>query len=305
MTFVEGPEKLLSIVADMGLVLFTVLEDLGRLVPNDRLHGCDALLGVAFFAICFDQIAQREYECIGTSLVLDPVTFERVFPFLVDREYAFDKHLRQVIERSCGLHQHERCCQRQEFVRLQVFHLGRVQGSCLDGQLLDFALRYVGEQLGRKQFALLRDDKQVINEVAQVHEGRTGRLLFELFPAGETSAILDNEERVQGGSCLLRNSLRDPAVEAARGNGSDVVRRFVQRGKGREFKAFPGEFFHERLDPADLNSGFAAWGSLLGDEVLATALLDRLLHHAEVIPINGRSYRMKDRSAGAAGGGQT
>jgi DNA replication protein DnaC len=33
----------------------------------------------------------------------------------------------------------------------------------------------------------------------------------------------------------------------------------------------------------------------LGDEVLATALLDRLLHHAEVIAINGRSYRMKDR----------
>jgi DNA replication protein DnaC len=43
------------------------------------------------------------------------------------------------------------------------------------------------------------------------------------------------------------------------------------------------------------NTGFSAWGELLGDEVLATALLDRLLHHAEVIPINGRSYRMKDR----------
>jgi len=52
------------------------------------------------------------------------------------------------------------------------------------------------------------------------------------------------------------------------------------------------------------NTGFSAWGSLLGDEVLATALLDRLLHHAEVIPINGRSYRMKDRSAGSSGGGQ-
>jgi len=43
------------------------------------------------------------------------------------------------------------------------------------------------------------------------------------------------------------------------------------------------------------NTGFSDWGSLLGDEILATALLDRLLHHAEVIPINGRSYRMKDR----------
>jgi DNA replication protein DnaC len=46
------------------------------------------------------------------------------------------------------------------------------------------------------------------------------------------------------------------------------------------------------------NTSFAGWGRLLGgDEVLATALLDRLLHHAEVISINGRSYRMKERQA--------
>lgn len=36
-------------------------------------------------------------------------------------------------------------------------------------------------------------------------------------------------------------------------------------------------------------------GHLLGDVVLATALLDRLLHHAEVVAINGRSYRMRQR----------
>jgi DNA replication protein DnaC len=43
------------------------------------------------------------------------------------------------------------------------------------------------------------------------------------------------------------------------------------------------------------NLTFAEWGSLLGDAVLATALLDRLLHHAEVVAINGRSYRMRQR----------
>ena len=47
------------------------------------------------------------------------------------------------------------------------------------------------------------------------------------------------------------------------------------------------------------NTSFTEWGMLLGgDDVLATALLERLLHHAEVITINGRSYRMKDRFAG-------
>ncbi len=43
------------------------------------------------------------------------------------------------------------------------------------------------------------------------------------------------------------------------------------------------------------NLSFSEWGSLLGDDVLATALLDWLLHQAEVRTINGRSYRMKDR----------
>ncbi len=45
------------------------------------------------------------------------------------------------------------------------------------------------------------------------------------------------------------------------------------------------------------NTSFAEWGTLLGDEVLAGALLDRLLHHAEVVTINGRSYRMRHRAA--------
>jgi DNA replication protein DnaC len=49
------------------------------------------------------------------------------------------------------------------------------------------------------------------------------------------------------------------------------------------------------------NTSFSEWGSLLGDEVLATALLDRLLHHVEVITISGRSFRMKDRVAKGAG----
>jgi DNA replication protein DnaC len=45
------------------------------------------------------------------------------------------------------------------------------------------------------------------------------------------------------------------------------------------------------------NLSFTEWGGLLGDEVLATALLDRLLHHAEIISINGRSYRMREHMA--------
>jgi DNA replication protein DnaC len=38
------------------------------------------------------------------------------------------------------------------------------------------------------------------------------------------------------------------------------------------------------------------WGKLIGDVPSATAILDRFLHHAEIITITGRSYRLKDRS---------
>ena len=41
------------------------------------------------------------------------------------------------------------------------------------------------------------------------------------------------------------------------------------------------------------NRGFAEWGDIFGDPVVATALLDRLLHHAVVIRIEGASYRLR------------
>ncbi len=44
------------------------------------------------------------------------------------------------------------------------------------------------------------------------------------------------------------------------------------------------------------NRGFAEWGEVFGDPVVATALLDRLLHHAVVIQIEGSSYRLRQHA---------
>jgi len=44
------------------------------------------------------------------------------------------------------------------------------------------------------------------------------------------------------------------------------------------------------------NRPLEEWGKLLGDVPAATAILDRFLHHAQVITIKGRSYRLKDRT---------
>ena len=50
------------------------------------------------------------------------------------------------------------------------------------------------------------------------------------------------------------------------------------------------------------NKSFTEWGGVLGDDILATAILDRLLHHCDVLSINGPSYRLKDRLNLVTGG---
>jgi DNA replication protein DnaC len=43
------------------------------------------------------------------------------------------------------------------------------------------------------------------------------------------------------------------------------------------------------------NKGFRDWGEIFGDKVIASAILDRLLHHSHVVNIKGSSYRLKDK----------
>ncbi len=43
------------------------------------------------------------------------------------------------------------------------------------------------------------------------------------------------------------------------------------------------------------NKPFEEWSEMMGDEIMTTALLDRLLHHAQVFSLQGDSYRIKER----------
>ena len=48
------------------------------------------------------------------------------------------------------------------------------------------------------------------------------------------------------------------------------------------------------------NKPFGRWGEVFGDEIVAAAMIDRLVHHAEVIALKGDSYRLKNRDIGRA-----
>ena len=48
------------------------------------------------------------------------------------------------------------------------------------------------------------------------------------------------------------------------------------------------------------NKPFSAWGEIFGDEVVAAAMIDRLVHHAEILSLKGDSYRLRDKDLGPA-----
>jgi DNA replication protein DnaC len=47
------------------------------------------------------------------------------------------------------------------------------------------------------------------------------------------------------------------------------------------------------------NKPFSSWGEIFGDEVVAAAMIDRLVHHAEILALKGDSYRLRDKDLGA------
>jgi hypothetical protein len=62
-----------------------------------------------------------------------------------------------------------------------------------------------------------------------------------------------------------------------------------------------------RTAPQGLRNSFSAgrpgarlgqWGEVFGDDTVAAAMIDRLVHHADVVSLRGDSYRLKDRDLG-------
>lgn len=56
-----------------------------------------------------------------------------------------------------------------------------------------------------------------------------------------------------------------------------------------------GERYEEGSVLLTSNRAISEWGEMLGDPVAATAILDRLLHHSQVISMRGESYRLRDK----------
>ncbi len=76
----------------------------------------------------------------------------------------------------------------------------------------------------------------------------------------------------------------------------DMGTKQLPKRSGEDFFDVVMRRYETRSTIMTSNRPLEDWGKLIGDVPSATAILDRFLHHAEVVTITGRSYRLKDRA---------
>jgi DNA replication protein DnaC len=223
----------------------------------------------------------------------------RALPTLLDearqQQLSYEAFLRQALESELGGRQ-QRALER----RLRAARLPRTVRL----EAFDFSF----------QPSL---SERVVRELASLHFVQSATNVVFLGPPGVGKTHLASAlalRAIEAGYSALFTTLSQLAVSVdgptARGSRSSRLQRYIRPqilivdevGYTRltteqAYQLF--ELVAARYERGAMlltsNLSFAEWGGLLGDEVLATALLDRLLHHAEIITINGRSYRMRER----------
>jgi DNA replication protein DnaC len=119
---------------------------------------------------------------------------------------------------------------------------------------------------------------------------RTGRSVY-FIPLADLVAILTKAER-EG---TLREKIRF-LCRCSLLVVDEIGYLPVTPGGGNLFFQLVNARYEKGAMILTSNRGFAEWGDVFGDPVVATALLDRLLHHAVVVQIEGSSYRMRQHA---------
>lgn len=157
-----------------------------------------------------------------------------------------------------------------------------------------------------------------IHELAACHFIRQARDVLLVGPPGVGKSHLAQalgHQAVRSGFSVLYRSIfdtvRDLNDEERYHSDSRILSRYLKPDllilddMGiKQLPARAGEYLFEiimrryetRSTLMTSNRPIEEWGKLIGDVPSATAILDRILHHAEIINIKGRSYRLKGKS---------
>ncbi len=161
-------------------------------------------------------------------------------------------------------------------------------------------------------------DRDRILTLAQLGFVERGEAVHFLGPPGTGKSHLATAlgvEAVKAGRSVYFSTLADIIASLARaereGRLSERIRFFcrpallivdeigylpVVPGGGNLFFQLVNARYERGAMILTSNRGFAEWGEVFGDPVVATALLDRLLHHAVVVQIEGSSYRLRQHA---------
>lgn len=67
----------------------------------------------------------------------------------------------------------------------------------------------------------------------------------------------------------------------------------IERREANLFFNLISELYEKSSVIITSNKGFEDWAEMMGDEIMTTAMLDRLLHHARIFNLDGKSFRIK------------
>ena len=161
-------------------------------------------------------------------------------------------------------------------------------------------------------------DRNRILALAQLAFIERNEVVHLLGPPGTGKshlAIALGVEAVRAGRSVYFSPLADIVASLARAEREGSLReriRFLSRASllivdeigYLPVSASNGNLFFQLVNARDArgamiltsNRGFGEWDQVFGDSVVAAALLDRLLHHATVVQIEGSSYRLRQHA---------
>jgi len=124
--------------------------------------------------------------------------------------------------------------------------------------------------------------------IKAIHEGY--KVTF--ISMGELIHVLKTEEITRKSQIRLKR-LRDSNLIII----DDLMFMAMDQREANLFFHLINELYNQSSIILTSNKGPSEWGELLGDPAITAAILDRIIHRAEVIQLGGDSYRLKHRSA--------